>query len=78
MTKNALSWEDAQTLLTVIEWQSFSRSASGLEVGQPTVSRRSQALEARLKQQLYICGKHGAQATAAANDLQVAAQQMVK
>jgi DNA-binding transcriptional LysR family regulator len=78
MTKNALSWEDAQTLLAVIECQSFSRAATSLGVGQPTVSRRIQALEARLKQQLFIRGKHGAQATAAANDLQVAARQMAK
>jgi DNA-binding transcriptional LysR family regulator len=78
MTKNSLSWEDAQTLLTVIECRSFSRAARSLGVGQPTVSRRIQTLEARLQQQLFIRGKHGAQATAAANDLQVAAQQMAK
>lgn len=78
MTKNTLSWEDAQTLLTVIECQSFSRAAASLGVGQPTVSRRIQALEKRLQQQLFIRGKHGAQATAAASDLQVAAQQMAK
>lgn len=78
MTKNTLSWEDAQTLLTVIECGSFSRAAASLGVGQPTVSRRIQALEERLQQQLFIRGKHGAQATAAASDLQVAAQQMAK
>lgn len=78
MTKNSLSWEDAQTLLTVIECQSFSRAAKSLGVGQPTVSRRIQTLEARLQQQLFIRGKHGAQATPAANDLKVAAQQMAK
>ncbi|MFT4672395.1 MAG: hypothetical protein ACI945_001738, partial [Pseudohongiellaceae bacterium] len=37
MTKNTLSWDDAQTLLTVIECQSFSRAAANLGVGQPTV-----------------------------------------
>ena len=78
MTKNTLSWEDAQTLLTVIECQSFSDAAANLGVGQPTVSRRIKALEARLQQQLFIRGKHGATATAAANDLQIAAQQMAK
>lgn len=78
MTRNALSWEDAQTLLTVIECRSFSRAATSLGVGQPTVSRRIRALEERLQQQLFIRGKHGALATAAANDLQVAAQQMAK
>jgi len=32
MTKNTLSWEDAQTLLTVIECQSFSDAAANLGV----------------------------------------------
>jgi DNA-binding transcriptional LysR family regulator len=78
MPKNSLSWEDAQTLLTVIENQSFSKAATALGVGQPTISRRVQRLEARLKQQLFIRGKHGAEPTAAAIKLKAAAEQMAK
>jgi DNA-binding transcriptional LysR family regulator len=45
-----LSWEDAQTFLTVAEEHSFSAAARVLGLGQPTVSRRIQALETRLRQ----------------------------
>lgn len=78
MTNNTLSWEDAQTLLSVTENQSFSKAAAELGVGQPTVSRRIQALEARLQQQLFVRGKHGAEPTPAANKLSIAAHEMAK
>lgn len=42
------SWEDAQTFLAVAEQRSFSAAAALLGVGQPTISRRVVALEARL------------------------------
>lgn len=73
-----LSWDDAQTFLAVTESQSFSAAARLLGVGQPTVSRRIQALESRLEEQLFRRGKHGALPTDAARRLVPAAEQMAR
>lgn len=78
MTNNVLSWEDAQTLLSVTENQSFSKAAAELGVGQPTISRRIQTLESRLQQQLFVRGKHGAEPTPTANRLSIVAYEMAK
>ena len=76
--KPALSWEDAQTFLTVVEQQSFSAAARILGLGQPTISRRIKNLEANLQQQLFVRGKHGALPTDAATKLLPAAEQMAR
>jgi len=78
MSINPNSWEDAQTFLAVLESESFSKAAEQLGVGQPTVSRRIQALEARLESQIFERGKYGATPTPAALRLQPAAEQMAK
>lgn len=73
-----LSWEHAETFLAVIEHHSFSAAGKALRVGQPTISRRIQHLEALLEQSLFVRGKHGAQATTAALQLVPAARQMAQ
>lgn len=76
--KRKLSWEDAQTFLTVSEQGSFSAAARVLGLGQPTISRRIRNLENLLQQQLFERGKHGAVPTPAATRLLPAAEQMAK
>ncbi len=72
------SWEDARIFLCVAEHKSFTAAAKVLKIGQPTVSRRIQALEEQFETQLFIRGKYGAQATPYASSLIPAAQQMSK
>ena len=73
-----LTWEDAQTFLSVSEFKSFSAAAKDLDVGQPTVSRRIQNLERLLSMQLFVRGKQGAMPTEAALKLLPAAEQMAR
>ncbi len=73
-----INWDEAQTFLAVVEHQTFSKAARTLGIGQPAVSRRIQQLEQRLKQQLFIRGKHGALPTDAAVRLIPAAEQMAR
>lgn len=71
-----VSWESAQTFLAVVEHGSFSRAATHLGLGQPTVSRRIAQLERMLSEQLFQRGKYGAEPTPAAHRLIPAAEQM--
>lgn len=73
-----ISWEDAQTFLAVAEARSFSRAASVLDLGQPTVSRRIASLEARLGSQLFRRGRQGTELTEAGARLLPAAEQMAR
>ncbi|MFK7862975.1 MAG: LysR family transcriptional regulator [Pseudohongiellaceae bacterium] len=78
MSSNQFSWDDAQTFLAVLEKESFSNAAKRLGIGQPTVSRRIQSLEARLNSQIFERGRYGAIPTSEALRLQPAAEQMAK
>jgi DNA-binding transcriptional LysR family regulator len=73
-----ITWEDAQTFLSVAEEKSFSAGARRLGVGQPTASRRIAHLEERLGCQLFTRGKQGAVLTADGARLLPAAEQMAR
>ncbi len=73
-----LSWDDAQTFLTVAEQRSFSAAARHLACGQPTISRKIADLEGRLGVQLFQRGKQGAVLTEAGARLLPAAEQMAR
>ena len=73
-----ISWDDARTFLAVAEAHSFSQAAERLGLGQPTISRRVAALEARLGCQLFTRGKQGAEVTEAGARLLPAAEQMAR
>lgn len=73
-----ISWEDAQTFLSVAEQRSFSAAARLLELGQPTISRRIAQLEERLGRQLFRRGKQGAVLTDEGARLLPAAEQMAR
>lgn len=73
-----ISWEDAQTFLTVAEQRSFSAAARVLGLGQPTISRRIAQLEERLGCQLFWRGRRGADLTEEGARLLPAAEQMAR
>ena len=75
---DSLSWEDAQTFLTVSEQGSFSAAARILNLKQPTISRRIQRIEQRIQAQLFVRGKQGAIPTDAAKRLLPIAEQMAR
>lgn len=73
-----ISWDQAQTFLTVAESRSFSAAARILGLGQPTISRRVAGLEDRLGCQLFRRGKAGAELTEDGVRLVPAAEQMAR
>ena len=73
-----ISWEDAQTFLSVAEQGSFSAAARELGLGQPTISRRIANLEERIGCQLFWRGKRGAELSEEGARLLPAAEQMAR
>jgi DNA-binding transcriptional LysR family regulator len=73
-----IPWDDVRLFLTVAECSSMTAAAKKLSLGQPTISRRLQELEARLGYSLFERSVHGATLTAAGERLVVPARRMAE
>jgi DNA-binding transcriptional LysR family regulator len=76
--KNQLNWDDLQLFLSVAEEGSLSAAARSLKLGQPTLSRRIQALETQVGEPLFDRLSIGSPLTLAGQRLLPAAQRMAE
>jgi DNA-binding transcriptional LysR family regulator len=65
----AMNWDDHRYFLAIARKRSLTSAAKALGVSQPTVSRRLDALESRLKVRLFDRTRHGYELTAVGSDL---------
>jgi DNA-binding transcriptional LysR family regulator len=73
-----LSWDDLELFLAVAENGSLSAAARHLKLGQPTLSRRMQALETQVGEPLFNRQSQGSSLTLAGQHLLPAAQRMAE
>ena len=65
----ATNWDDHRYFLAIARERSLTAAGKALGVSQPTVSRRLEALEAKLKVRLFDRTRHGYELTAVGMDL---------
>lgn len=71
-----IDWDDHRYFLAIAREGSLTAAGKTLGVSQPTVSRRLEALETRLKVRLFDRTRHGYELTALGMDLYETAQQI--
>ncbi len=70
------NWDDHRYFLAIARERSLTAAGKALGVSQPTVSRRLEALEARMKVRLFDRTRHGYELTAVGMDLFDTVQQV--
>ena len=70
------NWDDHRYFLAIARERSLTAAGKALGVSQPTVSRRLEALEAKLKVRLFDRTRHGYELTAVGMDLFETVQQV--
>jgi DNA-binding transcriptional LysR family regulator len=78
MMQTKLCWDDLELFLAVAENGSLSAAARHLKLGQPTLSRRIQALEVQVGEPLFNRLAQGSALTLAGQHLLPAAQRMAE
>src|SRR6266508_4466886 len=71
-----MNWDDHRYFLAIARKRSLTAAGKALGVSQPTVSRRLEALESKLKVRLFDHTRHGYELTAVGLDLFEAVQQV--
>ena len=72
----AVSWDDHRYFLTIAREGTLTAAGKSLGVSQPTVSRRLEGMESKLKVRLFDRTRHGYQLTAVGMDLFETVQQV--